>query len=614
MSINIDPDNNFSPNAQIVLASRYLMRNEQNEIIESVPDLFKRVANHIANAEVKFNNHNNVELYSQQFYNLMINKEFLPNSPTLMNAGKKNGQLAACFVLPVPNNIAGIFDTLKQAAIIHQTGGGTGFSFSKIPAKANQLIPGNDDIIAGPIAIMKIFDAATQAIRQGGVRRGANMGIISIHHPDILEFIECKNNLAVLTNFNISVAITNEFIRALKTNRVYNLINPQNGQIVSQLNALEVFRKLANNAHLTGEPGLIFIDRINDSDPLLLNFTQNNEAIPGTQDIEATNPCGEQPLGSYDACNLGSINLFKFLDASLNIDYPKLANTINLVVRFLDNVIEQNNYPLEIIATTTQNNRRIGLGIMGFAQVLIKKNIPYNSSEALELARQVMSFLQKEAHLASQKLAVERGVFPNWQYSKWAKDNIKMRNATVTTIAPTGTISIIADTTSGIEPLFALSYKRRVLNGQELYEINQDFINLAKVNGFYSLDLEETVKQEGCLTNIKNIPQAIKDVFTCAYDISFDWHVKMQEVFQEYTDNAVSKTINLQHDCSSDTVLAAYMHAIDSNLKGLTVYRDSSRHSQVLNIAKTDMLKNQVNATPYSGSTDLTNACFDCSI
>ncbi len=614
MSINIDPDNIFSPNAQIVLASRYLMRNEQNEIIESIPDLFKRVANHIAQAEVEFGNQHNVKLYAKKFYNLMINKEFLPNSPTLMNAGKKNGQLAACFVLPVPNNIAGIFDSLKQAAFIHQTGGGTGFSFSNIPGKSTQLLPVKDDIIAGPIAIMKIFDAATQAIRQGGVRRGANMAILSVHHPDILEFIECKNNFAVLTNFNISVAITNEFIRALKANRNYNLIDPRNGHAISQLNAVEVFRKLASNAHATGEPGLIFIDRINHDDPLLQTFHGNNEVMLGTQDIEATNPCGEQPLGPFDACNLGSINLTKFLDNNLNIDYSKLAITINLAVRFLDNVIEQNNYPLEIIATTTQNNRRIGLGVMGFAQVLIKKNIPYNSSEALELARQVMSFMQKEAHLASQKLAVERGVFPNWQYSKWAKDNIKMRNATVTTIAPTGTISIIADTTSGIEPLFALCYTRRVLNGEELIEINHDFMALAKAKGFYSTDLETALKHEGRLTNIPNIPQDIKDVFVCAYDINFDWHIKMQEVFQAYTDNAVSKTINLQHDCSSDTVLDAYMHAIDSNLKGLTVYRDSSRHSQVLNIAKTDMLKNQVNATPYSGSTDLTNVCYDCSI
>ncbi len=609
---NIDPDYKFSANAQIVLAKRYLLRDSENNICESIDDLFRRVANYVAQAEALYSQDgtNKIEYYAKAFYELMINKEFLPNSPTLMNAGKKNGQLAACFVLPVPNNISGIFDSLKQAAIIHQTGGGTGFSFNNINPKSDCYQYNNSELLTGPIEIMKIFDAATNAIRQGGVRRGANMGILSVHHPDIMEFIECKNNLANLNNFNISVAITNEFIDALKTDSNFNLIHPQTKKIIGQLKASFVFQKLTDNAYLTGEPGLIFIDRINELDPLEKDINENNDIILGTQTIEATNPCGEQPLGPYDACNLGSINLTKFLDNNFNIDYPKLENAINLAVRFLDNVIDQNTYPLEIIKTTTKNNRRIGLGIMGFAEVLLLKNIPYNSQTALNLAHKFMQFFQTKAHLASSNLAKSRGVFPNWSYSKWAKVDKPMRNATVTTIAPTGTISIIADTTSGIEPLYALSYTRRVLNGQELTEVNKYFIDYAKRHDFYSEELIESVELEGSLANINSVPKNAKDLFVCAHDIAYDWHIKMQSVFQTYTDNAVSKTINISHDASPNTVYNAYMMAIDSNLKGITVYRDSARYSQVLNIAKTDKLKNNVSSISYSPQS--INACFDC--
>lgn len=579
----------FTENALRVLEKRYLMRDKNGKVTETPAELFKRVARAVALAEKTFGaSKSEVENYTNKFYQMMIERRFIPNTPTLMNAGKAQGQLSACFVLPVPDNLEGIFETCKHAALIHKTGGGTGFSFSRL-RPANDFVSSNAGVASGPVSFMNVYDAATHAIRQGGTRRGANMAILRVDHPDIEEFITCKKDRTKLNNFNISVAITDKFMQAFKSNGNYDLIHPGSGEVVKQLSARAIFDMISENAHESGEPGIVFIDRINASDPIYATKGSDGEFIPGTEDIEATNPCGEQPLGPGDACNLGSINLSLFVDQKTNdFNWQELSNCVSLSVRFLDNVIEENNYPFQFIADATKNNRRIGLGVMGFAEALILMNIAYNSQEALEKAESVMRFIQEKGHQASSELATTRGVFPNWKYSRWAEQGKQMRNATVTTIAPTGTISVIAGTSSGIEPLFAVSYIRRVLGGEELIEFNSIFEKVAAEAGINTPENMREISESGMLGEIAGIPDDIKRIFICSHEISYDWHVKMQAVFQKFTDNAVSKTINFPADAKIEHVEAAYKLAWDLNLKGITVYRDTSRSSQVLNVKKTD--------------------------
>lgn len=581
----------FSTNAIKVLEKRYFLKDENGRVSETPELLFARVAQAVAQAERKWSSAAEVSALEKSFLKMMCAQEFMPNSPTLMNAGKEKGQLSACFVLPVPDSLEGIFETCKNAALIHKTGGGTGFSFSRL-RPANDRVASSDGVASGPVSFMMVYDAATEAIRQGGTRRGANMGMLRVDHPDIEEFISSKRDTSKLNNFNISVAATNQFMEAVLTDGEYDLIHPRTGLKMACVKAKEIFDKIVENAHATGEPGLIFIDRINESDPLRTQLDENGLPIAGTEDIEATNPCGEQPLGPGDACNLGSINVAKFVDQDKgDFDWDSLAKVITLAVRFLDDVIDANHYPLEFIARATLNNRRIGLGIMGWAEALILLGIPYDCAEALAKADELMSFFQENAHKASAQLAEKRGSFPNWQFSTWKDRGLAMRNATVTTIAPTGTISIIAGTSSGIEPLFAISFVRRVLGGMELVEVNPLFAEVAKKRGFFSDALMQKIAEEGTLQHIDAIPDDIKRIWVCSHDISYAWHVRMQVAFQKHTDNAVSKTINFPQNAQVEDVRQAYLLAWREGLKGITVYRDTSRRSQVLNISKTDPLK-----------------------
>lgn len=586
----------FSKNAIRVLEKRYLLRNDQGEVIETPEDMVRRVARCVAAADEKWGlDEKAIDQLANTYHALMTEGQFLPNSPTLMNAGKADGQLSACFVLPVPDDLEGIFETCKHAALIHKTGGGTGFSFSRLRPYQDP-VASSIGVASGPVSFMGVYDAATEAIRQGGTRRGANMGILRIDHPDIESFITCKRDTKKLNNFNISVAITDTFMEALEADKPFDLIHPVSGKTIRTVQAKALFDQIVENAHDTGEPGIVFIDRINNLDPMIETLDETGLPIAGTEDIEATNPCGEQPLGPGDACNLGSINISKFVSESGEnryIDYDALRTAIYTAVRFLDGVIEVNRYPLQFVARATLNNRRIGLGLMGWADTLILLGIAYDSEEALEKADELMSFFQKEAHKASIKLAEERGVFPNWPHSTWKEKGIRLRNATVTTIAPTGTISILADASSGIEPLFALSYLRRVLGGEELIEINPLFQKIAREKGFYSEALMDKIAESGTLEGIEEVPDEIKRLFVCSHQISFDWHVKMQAAFQKHTDNAVSKTINFPNHATLEEVERAYLMAWDLGLKGITVYRDGTRDTQVLNISASDPLKKE---------------------
>ncbi len=587
----------FSKNALRVLEKRYQMRDAQGDLSETPEQLFARVAQAVAAAESKFGSDAQaVAVIEKSFYDAMIECRFMPNSPTLMNAGKQRGQLSACFVLPVPDSLEGIFETCKHAALIHQTGGGTGFSFSRL-RPARDRVATTAGVASGPVSFMTVYDAATEAIRQGGTRRGANMGMLHVHHPDIEEFISCKRDTTRLNNFNISVAVTDKFMSAVKGDLDFDLVNPRNGKPVRSVRARALFDKIVENAHATGEPGIVFIDRINAGDPLIETIAENGQPIPGTEDIEATNPCGEQPLGPGDACNLGSVNLAAFIDeSSLRFDWDALGETIDLCVRFLDDVVESNCYPLPFISQAALNNRRIGLGVMGWAESLIKLGVAYDSDQAVELAETVMSFFNQRAHAASARLAADRGVFPNWRYSTWQQKDLPRRNATVTTIAPTGTISIIAGTSSGIEPLFAVSFVRRVMGGEELVDVNPLFEQAARQRGFYSRELMRSVAEQGSVRHLEGIPDDLKRLFVCAHDIEPIWHVRMQAAFQKHTDCAVSKTINLPAEADLEDVREAYLKAYELGLKGITVYRDTSRSTQVLNIGRTDPLKKAISA------------------
>jgi ribonucleoside-diphosphate reductase alpha chain len=567
----------LTENALRVLERRYLQKDKEGQVIETPAELFRRVAKAIAAAETGYNESADTAAVEEEFYNIMENLDFLPNSPTLMNAGRELGQLSACFVLPIEDTMESIFDAVKNTALIHKSGGGTGFSFTRLRPETDR-VGSTGGVASGPISFMKAFDATTDVIKQGGTRRGANMAILNIDHPDIMKFITAKQDMRSLTNFNLSVAVTEEFMEAVKADSDFNLINPRTGEIQNTVKAKDLFDQIVDMAWKTGDPGIVFIDRINESNP-----------TPQLGKIESTNPCGEQPLLPYESCNLGSINLSHMLKESkgeMVIDNEKLASTIRIAVRFLDNVIDVNRFPLPSIAEMTRNTRKIGLGIMGFADMLIQMGIPYDSDEGLQTGEDIMKFVNDEAMKASVALAEERGVFPAFKGSIYdTSEGPRPRNATCTTIAPTGTLSIIAGCSSGIEPLFALSYIHNILDGARMVEVNPFFEQAARERGFYTDTLMEQLATGTQLHSMKDVPEDIKKLFVTAHDISPEWHVKMQAAFQKSTHNAVSKTVNFPEDATRADIAKVYMMAYEEGLKGITIYRDKSREYQPLSTA-----------------------------
>jgi ribonucleoside-diphosphate reductase alpha chain len=571
----------LTENARRVLEKRYLKRDKNDRATETAGEMLLRVAQAVAQAELIYHPNTEVKPVADDFYRVMKNLEFLPNSPTLMNAGRELGQLSACFVLPIEDSMESIFDAVKYTALIHKSGGGTGFSFARLRPE-NDRVGSTGGVASGPVSFMRAFDAATEVIKQGGMRRGANMGILSVDHPDIERFIHAKEDMKSLTNFNISVAITGAFMEAVKNKSNYNLINPHSGAVAGTFNAGKVFDEIVTEAWRTGDPGLIFIDKINEYNP-----------TPNLGKIESTNPCGEQPLLPNESCNLGSINLSRMLTENgagrKALDYEHLASVVRTAVHFLDNVIDVNNFPLPQIEEATRKTRKIGLGVMGYADMLLEMGIPYGSEEAVGLAEEIMKFITGEARKTSAGLAEQRGVFPAFRGSTFDLQGIKVRNAAVTTIAPTGTISIIAGVSSGIEPLFALSYVRNILDGAQLYEVNPIFERVAHERGFYSADLMRKLATGTSLKDISEAPEDVKKVFVTAHDIEAVWHIKTQAAFQKHVDNAVSKTINFPHNATVDDVRKAYLMAYDYGLKGITIYRDGSRDAQVLSTQKKEL-------------------------
>jgi len=567
----------LTENAKTVLKRRYLKKDASGKVCETPEDMFRRVAAHIAQAEKNYDQQADVQKIEDLFYSLMAEFRFLPNSPTLMNAGRSLGQLAACFVLPVEDSIDGIFEAVKNAANIHKSGGGTGFSFSRLRPE-NSKVGSTGGVASGPVSFMKIFNTATEQIKQGGTRRGANMAVLRVDHPDIMTFITCKSNKEELNNFNISVAITDQFMASVARKEEYDLIDPHSGKMTGRLNAAAVYNELIKQAWETGDPGIIFIDEIN-----------RFNSTPGLGEIESTNPCGEQPLLPMEACNLGSINLTQFITGNKKkpgVDYEKLRETVHLSVRFLDNTIDMSKYPIDEINEMVKGNRKIGLGIMGFADLLYMLDTPYDSEEALVLADKIMSFIQKESHNASCELAEKRGVFPNFDQSIFKdKKDQQMRNATTTTIAPTGTLSIIAGCSSGIEPAFALSYVRTVMDNDRLIEVNPVFKRLAIEKEFYSDALMGEIAENGTVNGNFKVPSDLQKVFVTAHDIKSVYHIKMQAAFQKHTDNAVSKTVNLSHEATQADVRFIYDQAFKYKCKGVTIYRDGSKDNQVLSVS-----------------------------
>ncbi|MEM2916866.1 MAG: vitamin B12-dependent ribonucleotide reductase [Candidatus Bathyarchaeia archaeon] len=571
MASQIEPQ--LTLNAIKVLERRYLLRDSQLRLIETPAQMFRRVAKAIAKIDTLYGKSSEeVAKVEDEFYELMFNQEFLPNSPTLMNAGTEIGQLSACFVLPVEDSIPSIFNAVRDMALIHKSGGGTGFSFSHLRPKGD-IVKTTEGMASGPVSFMRVFDVSTDVIKQGGKRRGANMGILHVSHPDIFEFINAKQQEGFLTNFNISVAVTDEFMEAVQKRTKFKLVNPRSKKVVREVEAREIWEQIVYNAWKTGDPGIIFIDEINRHNP-----------TPHVGKIEATNPCGEQPLLPYESCNLGSINLAKFVKDG-DLDWNRLGATVRKAVHFLDNVIDANNYPLPKIEKLTKANRKIGLGVMGFADMLVALHVPYDSEEALGWAEKTMKFISEEGVKMSVELAEERGSFPNFKGSLWEKRGFKaMRNATVTTIAPTGSISIIAGCSSGIEPLFAVAFMRNVMEGTQLLEVNPYFEKVAKERGFYTEELMSKVAEKGSIKDFDEIPEDVKKVFVTSHDIAPEWHVKMQAAFQKYTDNAVSKTVNLPHEATVEDVEKVFWLAYKLKCKGITVYRYGSKREQVLYI------------------------------
>ncbi len=570
----------LSSNAVTVLERRYLKRDADGHLLETPEKMFCRVAKTIAQAEATFDTAKDLRELETEFFQLISSLEFLPNSPTLMNAGRELGQLSACFVLPVEDSMESIFEAIKQTALIHKSGGGTGFSFSRIrPAK--DVVLSTQGVSSGPLSFMQVFNAATETIKQGGTRRGANMGILRVDHPDIMDFIMAKKDPLVLNNFNISVGLTESFMNAVERDEDYYLINPRTQERVKPLSARKVFSRIVDMAWHNGEPGIIFLDRINKDNP-----------TPHIGNIEATNPCGEQPLLPFESCNLGSVNLSAMLTSGAKVDWEKLGRTVRLACRFLDNVIEVNRFPLPQIKEMTRANRKIGLGIMGWADMLILLGIPYNSQKALELGERLMAFISREARQASQTLAGERGAFPNFEGSlSQQRGEPARRNATCTTIAPTGTLSIIANTSSGIEPLFAVSYIRKILDNDTLVEVHPIFERIAKERGFYSPELMKKIAEKGSIKDMDEIPEEIRSLFVTAHDITPKDHVLMQAAFQRHTDNAVSKTVNFPYTADPDAVAQVYRLAYREGCKGVTIYRDGSRDQQVLSFSGPDEKK-----------------------
>ena len=605
VSVNLVEEKlNLSENAIKVLERRYLKRDKDGNCTEKPADMFRRVALAIASGDLKFGKTQaEVEKLADRFYDFITKCYFMPNSPTLMNAGRELGQLAACFVLPVEDSLEGIFETVKNTALIHKSGGGTGFSFSRLRPK-NSVVRSTMGVSSGPVSFMEVFNAATEAVKQGGTRRGANMGILRVDHPDILDFINCKSDNNKLNNFNISVAITDKFMEALKKGEDYDLVNPQNNQVVARLSAKKVFDLIVDGAWRNGEPGIIFIDKMNSDNP-----------TPLVGEIESTNPCGEVPLLAYEACNLGSINLGRMVIDGANgseVDWKTLAETTRTAIRFLDNVIAVNNYPLPQISEMVQNNRKIGLGVMGWADMLMKMGISYSSEEGTKLASQVMEFIDYESKCESIELSKERGRFNNFKgsvydgknflYNKykgksagkisdeqWKEldaqiEKFGIRNATTTCIAPTGTISMIAGASGGVEPLFGLVFSRLIMDGTEMLEINPIFKEYAIKHGFYSEELMKEIAKTGSVAHVDNVPADAKKIFVTAHDVSPYWHVKMQAAFQLHTDNAVSKTVNFEEHATREDIEQAYVLAYENNLKGITVYRNNSRQFQPMNL------------------------------
>lgn len=566
----------LSKNALTVLERRYLMKNGEGVVIETVEELFRRVAGAIAASDRRYDENADCEALADSFYRMMTNLEFLPNSPTLMNAGRPLGQLSACFVLPVEDTMEGIFETIKQAALIHKSGGGTGFSFSRL-RPCGSAVNSTGGVASGPISFMKVFNMATEAVKQGGTRRGANMGILRVDHPDIMEFIHCKTNNKEITNFNISVGLTEKFMNAVEAGKDYELVDPHGGRVTGTLNAREVFECIVDAAWHNGEPGIIFLDRLN-----------RDNVVPKAGEIESTNPCGEQPLLPYESCNLGSINLTKMLreeNGVYSFDWDKLKATAKKAVHFLDNVIDANKYPLKEIDFMTKQTRKVGLGVMGWADALLRLKIPYNSEQAVRLAETVMRAVTEAGREESRELAKVRGTFPLFQESTLDQE-FPQRNATVTTIAPTGTLSLLASCSSGVEPIFGYVYIRNIMDGTEMIEVNPILREVLEERGLYSDELMKKIAKQGSLEGIEEIPEEIRRVFVSAHEVSPEFHIRMQAAFQRHTDNAVSKTVNFCNSATREEVAEVYKLAFRLGCKGVTIYRDGSRSEQVLNIGK----------------------------
>ncbi len=594
---------NFSNNALQVLERRYLLRDVEAQVIETPKELVHRIANNIAKAEAKYNaSPEEMQEVEDAFYAMIERLDFLPNTPTIMNAGTKIQQLSACFVLPVADGMGDIFKSVRDAALIHQSGGGTGFAFSRLRPH-NDLVKSTSGVASGPVSFMRVFDMATEVIKQGGKRRGANMGILRVDHPDIMTFIECKADMKTLTNFNISVAATDVFMQAVKDNTNYALVNPRSNEAVANIPARDVFSKIVSNAWKNGDPGFVFIDKINQGHP-----------GKNVGEIESTNPCGEQPLLPYESCNLGSINLNNFLkEDHSDLNWDRLRECIRLCTRFLDNVIDMNNYPIQELDDMAKKTRKIGLGIMGFADILYELGIKYDSEAGEEMAEKVMKFFMEESYKMSGELAEKRGTYPAWEGSDHWKKGRKMRNTCCVTIAPTGTIGMLAEASGGCEPNFAISYIKNVMDGTELVYTNHIFERVAKERGFFSDELMLRIAKVGSIKDIAEIPQDVRDVFVTAQDIAPEWHVRMQAAFQKYVDSSISKTINFPNSATEADVEKSYLYAWENGCKGITIYRDGSRDNQVLNIGEVKN-KEQINKVETlvgkeAGSSDEGSAC-----